>query len=191
MGSSQKIKFHVPHGDPCSRCGFPLFVHRVYHIHVGTDKCNLCGLPKSHHIARSPRKKPHSDTRPEHRPTSDPCAKCGLPASAHRTRETRSGSNKKTHKPIGDGVTCNKCNEPFTMHRKYRTDRQRTFFIGIDGEGQGRKNHRYVYLAASDEGGNRTWEVNGKHFDEESWKAKLLPEQIPTVECLEMILSLP
>jgi len=77
------------------------------------------------------------------------------------------------------------------MHRKYRTDRQRTFFIGIDGEGQGRKNHRYVYLAASDEGGNRTWEVNGKHFDEESWKDKLLPEQIPTVECLEMILSLP
>lgn len=51
--------------------------------------------------------------------------------------------------------------------------------IGIDGEGQGRENHVYNFLAAADEHG-KVWEIG----DDRN-------KQIPTVDCLDFILELP
>jgi hypothetical protein len=53
-------------------------------------------------------------------------------------------------------------------------------FLGIDGEGQGREDHRYVLLAAADESGER------KYFVEAEPGGRLSTEQ-----CLDFILSLP
>lgn len=59
--------------------------------------------------------------------------------------------------------------------RKYR-DRAATY-IGIDGEGQGRTDHRYVLLGASDEFGERRWTVES--------------ERLTTKQCLDFICNLP
>lgn len=104
-----------------------------------------------------------------HSPDGDPCKKCGLSAVRHRV----------DHKPEGD--PCKQCSLPASKHRKRERDRRyrdRTVtYIGIDGEGQGRKDHRYVMLAASDEYADRTWTVKG--------------ERLTTKQCLDFILSLP
>lgn len=52
-------------------------------------------------------------------------------------------------------------------------------FIGLDGEGLGRRPHRYVMLCAADEQGNR-WDVSSGRR-----------RQLSTVECLDFILDLP
>src|SRR5205085_11872047 len=52
------------------------------------------------------------------------------------------------------------------------------YYIGIDGEGQGRERHRYVMLAASEENGEQTW-------------VKENPKGLTTIECFDLILSLP
>ena len=54
-----------------------------------------------------------------------------------------------------------------------------TRIIGIDGEGQGRENHVYNFLAAADEHGE-TWQIGEKRT-----------RQLSTVECLDFLLSLP
>lgn len=51
-------------------------------------------------------------------------------------------------------------------------------YIGIDGEGVGRAEHRYVLLAASTETGSKTWAAENT-------------DGLTTVECLNLILSLP
>jgi hypothetical protein len=48
--------------------------------------------------------------------------------------------------------------------------------IGIDGEGKGRRPHRYTYLAAADADG-QAWDTRG--------------ESLGTAQCLDLILSLP
>jgi hypothetical protein len=64
-------------------------------------------------------------------------------------------------------------------------------YIGIDGEGQGREDHRYVLLAASTLDGRREWtaEAPNKH------QCLDVPAEysrgLTTVECLDLILSLP
>ena len=51
--------------------------------------------------------------------------------------------------------------------------------IGIDGEGQGRANHVYNFLAAADEDG-KTWQLGNDRT-----------KQIPTEDCLDFLLDLP
>lgn len=97
---------------------------RAYHIPQG-DPCRKCDLPRSAH-------------RPEHPPKGDPCKRCLCAASAHRPYKP----DKRTTRP----------------GRKPRTDKKRDrgekqFFIGIDGEGVGRDNHRYTMLARAGIGG--------------------------------------
>lgn len=96
--------------------------------------------------------------RPEHTPLGNPCFDCGLPASQHRKRHRKHRS----------------------QYDKPRSKFSQTTFIGIDGEGQGRDDHRYVYLAASDTSQSLTWEVEAKQG-----------KRLTTVECLDLILSLP
>ncbi len=121
--------------------------------------------------------------RADHSPIGDPCP-CGIPFLNHRV----------THPPKGD--PCSDCGLPAYNHRVKRIDNrvnrgpdrhlksdlERTVFIGIDGEGQGRKDHRYVLLAASDESGEREWTLCAPNPKEKG---------LPTHECLDFILELP
>ena len=59
-------------------------------------------------------------------------------------------------------------------------DTSRDRIIGIDGEGQGRRPHRYFYLAAADELGAR-WSVSPDG----------VAGRLETTQCLDFILSLP
>lgn len=97
--------------------------------------------------------------RPEHVPQGDPCEKCGAPAAKHRVTPKR---------------------KDLRVHRErstYKKVKPEKYCIGIDGEGIGRKPHKYIYLAASDFNG-KTWEVENI-------------EGLTTSECLDFILSLP
>lgn len=109
---------HLPHGDPCIQCGYPLLAHRVKHV-----------------------------------PNGNPCT-CGLPPENHRPAGSRGKVSKK--KPWKD----------------------RTYIMGVDGEGQGRSPHVYSLLGASNEDGSfqRTCEN---------------PNGLGTAECLDFLLSLP
>lgn len=104
-----------------------------------------------------------------HLPSSDPC-KCGLAARLHRVE----------HHPQGE--PCAKCGLPLECHwRKFhKTDRQKTYYVGIDGEGQGREDHRYVMLAWSNESGSLK---NALEAPQDG--------RLSTVECLDFILSMP
>ena len=111
----KKRAYHIPHGDPCCKCGLPASAHVV-----------------------------------EHRPQGDPCRRCGLPASQHRVRK--------------------------------RPDKRKTrekLFVGIDGEGVGRKNHRYMMLCWAPETGP------GKSLE------ALPGSRLRTAQCLDFILGIP
>lgn len=88
------------------------------------------------------------------------CARCELPSSAHRVRERRGYMSEYNHE----------------HPRENPSER----IIGIDGEGQGRRPHRYFYLAAADELGNR-WQATPDS----------VPGRLTTRECLDFILDLP
>lgn len=117
--------------------------------------------------------------RGEHVPNGDPCTKkgCGLPRRLHRIE------HKAQYDP------CEKCGLPANQHRirsnrertGQLTDAERTVFIGIDGEGQGRKEHNYVLLAASTENGDREWVVTPQPG----------MDRLTTEQCLDMLLELP
>ncbi len=68
---------HIPHGDPCARCGFPFMEHRI-------------------------RKR----IRPEHVPLGDPCARegCGLPAKSHRYRAQKKRKAPEHESPVFMGI---------------------------------------------------------------------------------------
>lgn len=105
-----------------------------------------------------------------HVPQGQPCAKCGKALLRHRV----------DHEPDGD--PCEKCGLPPRRHR-YREERDETptEYIGIDGEGQGRKDHKYVLLAASNESGSKAWVA----------KPELGNDRLTTEQCLNLILGLP
>lgn len=112
--------------------------------------------------------------RSYHIPQGDPCTICNKFAIRHRV----------DHAP--DGYPCKKCGLPLKNHRlprkrksnyKYKPYQDQIRYIGIDGEGQGKKFHRYTMLAASDEKGEKVWTVEARNLG--------------TEECLDMILSLP
>jgi len=109
-----KRSYHLPQGDPCSRCALPAKRHRV-----------------------------------EHAPQGDPCSHCGLGVSAHY---------KKFH----------------------ATHSAKSYYVGIDGEGQGRQDHRYVMLAWSNESGTQRRSLEAPEGS-----------RLSSVECLDFILDTP
>lgn len=125
-----------------------------------------CGIPALNHYV-------------EHEYVGDsslnlPCEKCQLPRSNHRIN--RSWAERKR---VDERVRTRPGRK---NHSDKRTDKERgKKYIGIDGEGQGRKVHNYVMLAASYEDGSDSWVVEpepGKH-------------RLSTVQCLDMLLELP
>ena len=84
-----------------------------------------------------------SKNRVEHKFYGDDpevCGKCGKHSRYHRAPrvrvDTRMGRPERIYKP--------RINRP-------------TIYVGLDGEGQGREDHVYNMLCASDETGERTW----------------------------------
>jgi hypothetical protein len=104
----------------------------------------------------------------DHIPKGNPCAVCGEDAFLHRVEH------------IPDGDICTRCGLPASRHRvrNRKAKKRDALFLGIDGEGQGRDNHKYVLLAASTEDGQRQWWIDD-------------PRGLSTVECLDFLLELP
>lgn len=105
-----------------------------------------------------------------HNPQGDPCTRCGLLAIRHLVE----------HHPKGD--PCTKCGLPSEKHfrKRHRTPSDKVYYVGIDGEGQGREDHRYVMLAWSNESGTIRDAI-------ESDPDKGLTSE----QCLDFILSIP
>lgn len=104
----------------------------------------------------------------DHVPHGHPCEICGESAYRHRSE----------HKPVGD--PCTVCGLPASRHRvrsRKQPSKQDFVYLGIDGEGQGRKFHKYVLLAAATEAGKSWWVEN---FD-----------GLTSIQCLDFILALP
>ena len=143
---------HVPLGDPCQRCKLPASMHRL----------------------RSRKR-----FAPEHFPLGDPCKRCFYPASKHRPRY-RQRESKPEHEPQGD--PCRLCGQPPSAHRDRNKIRDEKYddsvYVGMDGEGQGRENHRYVLLSASD-----TSKKYARYISD--------PKGLSTVDCLDFILGYP
>ena len=75
---------------------------------------------------------------------------------------------------INSGCTYRKSNS----HRPTKSSNKEKYFVGVDGEGQGRDPHLYTLLAWSDEAGiERDWVENKKG--------------LTTVECFEFLLEIP
>jgi DNA polymerase family B len=100
-----------------------------------------------------------------HEPRGDNCD-CGLPRIWHRVRH-----------PIGCicGASHKGVRSPSDIRR---TRAQRRYWVGLDGEGVGRKPHRYVLLAYSDSTGRHTDYV----YD---------PKGLSSSDCFTFLLSLP
>lgn len=105
-----------------------------------------------------------SQQRPEHSPNGDPCAKCGIKASSHRKRFRPNRPSRPDNRNRGN------------RHRV--KPKQIDNIIGVDGEGQGRKPHKYTLLAAANERGS-TWHVGDGL------------QSLPTRACLDFLLGLP
>lgn len=103
-----------------------------------------------------------------HEPDGSPCKRdgCGLTRARHRVR----------HPP---GCTCGASHKgKRSPGERKRGRKQRRYIIGLDGEGIGRKPHRYTLLAWSDKSGKRSrfiQDLNG----------------LSTERCLEFLTSLP
>lgn len=95
--------------------------------------------------------------RPSHNPLAWPVCQCGALAKYHRTK----------HRFIGHpSEPCTKCLLPLAQHiaagPSHRTE-YRFEYVGLDGEGIGRRPHKYVMLCAATTEGQR-WvieDVNG------------------------------
>lgn len=75
-------------------------------------------------------------------------------------------------------------------------EKEAPLYIGVDGEGQGRLDHKYVYLAASTEDGSRSWSIESPNWESSwnpatrSYREELL-QGLSTKGCLDFLLSLP
>jgi hypothetical protein len=107
-----------------------------------------------------------SKTRQEHLylgdASVDSCVKCGFPKAKHRAPRKRIDTRMRTE-------------------RIHETRKTKIIFIGLDGEGQGRRNHVYNMICASDEDGERTWVLESRHPD----------IALTTEEIFEFLLSFP
>lgn len=96
------------------------------------------------------------------------CTRCFLKAGKHKPRAAIKRHNKTRN----------------TAYRAKHTSSERKAielrYIGIDGEGQGRRDHKYNMLAASDESGRRNWIVNAPKDG-----------RLTSKQCLDLILTLP
>lgn len=149
--------YHNPRGNPCTLCGKSLAYHRVDHVPQG-DPCRTCGLGVNYHRHRPDRKK-----RTNHKMQGDPCLTCGKSARYHRS----DGYRKRHHKTKYTGYNPNR-----------KPQERYTTYLGIDGEGQGRKVHRYVFLACTNETTATKWSVNNDLG-------------LTTKQCLDFLLSIP
>jgi hypothetical protein len=116
--------------------------------------------------------------RPTHNPIGSPCKICGFPPIMHRVG----------HAPQGD--PCTICGLPPLCHRvplpvtrvqvgyvePFVTGE--TVYLGIDGEGQGRKYHKYIFLATADTTGQFRRSIENK-------------DGLKTEDCLDFLLDLP
>lgn len=133
-GAKYNKSEHAPVGNPCTRCGKSAAKHRVCAFHEPAgDPCEKCG--KRAYLHKTPKKSYHN-------PVGDPCEKCGRPAHRHRIG----------HKCMGS--PCERCGTHGAKHKPIRWQ-----YFGIDGEGQGRKEHIYILLALSNESGDRAWSI--------------------------------
>ena len=161
---SKKV-YHIPLKDPCQICGMAASRHKVEHtFRAESDEPNaLCG--------------------------------CGLPEANHRVRERNREDDRTERKRVDKRVAheyqkpnhmisdlCAICGRSEALHRGKR-DREEpeTEYFGIDGEGQGRRNHRYTMMACSDATGEKRWVL----------KPERQKDRLTTEECLDFILSLP
>jgi DNA polymerase type B, organellar and viral len=103
--------------------------------------------------------------RVEHTPDGNPCSKCGLAAVYHRVRATADFGRSPA-----------------------RLAKVEPTYIGIDGEGQGRKDHRYIFLAASNEDGTKRWSIDGLPDHGVEGHKRLA---LSTEDALDFILSIP
>lgn len=125
----------------------------------------------------------------EHSPRAEPVCSCGLFALAHRPSHNPKqwpiclcGAYAKNHRVKhqfkGTGPDCETCCLPKVNHlalspcdsSSYRID-----YVGIDGEGIGRKPHRYVLLCAATIDGRR-WMLED-------------PQGLPSVRILNWLLT--
>lgn len=120
-----------------------------------------CGVPAIAH-------------RPSHNPKAWPVCSCGARAENHRVKHTYHDTPKGT---------CEVCNLPQRQHLArggkrahagYKID-----FVGLDGEGLGRKPHRYVMLCAAAIDG-RKWAIEDakglKSYDCLKWLCDTLDQ---------------
>jgi hypothetical protein len=127
----------------------------IDHSPKGHDPCRKCGAPAAKHRVKHhyvPGRK-------------DRCKSCGLPEVRHRVRK-RSPAEIEAQR-----VRSNKKPRPY----RYRSQ----IYAGIDGEGRGRKDHKYVLLAWRDEHGERA------DWIEDHEKG------LSTKECLDFLLNIP
>lgn len=116
-----------------------------------------------------------------HFPTGDPCRICKRPASSHRI----------TH--ASEGNPCARCGYGAGYHtsiaKRVLSDKEspQNEYLGIDGEGQGREDHRYIFLAVSSSDGTQRWSIDGK-VESETDKRRV---RLTTKESLDFILSIP
>lgn len=145
---------HVPVGDPCTG---------------GID--GKCGLAPHQH-------------RPHHNPQGDPCKQCSLPARQHRVKHA---PDHKKHCSCGAALS-NHLGRTRSEHEqaakkeldKLRTHAVRRYYLGIDGEGQGRDDHKYILLCTNNADGSRRDCVEAAPG-----------ERLTTEQCLDFILRQP
>lgn len=130
---------------------------RPEHHPQGYPRCSVCGELSRLHRERK---------RQEHHPIGDPCDLCGCSADSHRKRK-RGASSRGGELQADDDAADARGLPPVQ-------------YIGIDGEGQGRGDHRYVMLAA------------GTADRKDSWVIQAPPlSRLSTAECLRFIVDLP
>lgn len=95
----------------------------------------------------------------KHAPYGDPCTKCGFRASRHRAKHIAQGDPCEY---LRDGISCGLPASKHDARTEARAVRLRgaskrwrshVKYVGVDGEGQGKENHRYVLVGANDESG--------------------------------------
>jgi hypothetical protein len=129
------------------------------HVPIG-NPCQQCGRHAAVH-------------RVNHRPIGSPCSICGLLTNNHRYDR----KEKRKHNKQGKGSKRSKRGK----HNKKTpesTSTKKWVYLGIDGEGQGRKYHKYIFLACASE--------------DQSFRASVRnPDGLTTEQCLNFIISLP
>lgn len=105
---------------------------RERHVPRG-DPCGKCARPLLAHVVA-------------HRPDAPLCS-CGLPAEQHWTEERRRRHTEENKKQRAAG------------YRAPKTKKPPGLYVGIDGEGYGREDHRYVFLGAASAGGEKNWQI--------------------------------